>query len=157
MKKVLFVCLGNICRSTMAEGVFRNIVEKRGLQNQIICDSAGTSNYHIGERADSRTLQVLAEKGIELPHLGRQLQLSDFDDFDYILAMDKNNLRDIQKLAIQKKDFNAQIHLMTDFDESQIGGEVPDPYYGNIQDFKHVYEIVYSASLGLINKLNSGV
>lgn len=137
----------------MAEGVFNDLIEKEKLSHKVTCDSAGTSNYHIGERADRRTLQVLDEKGIALPHLGRQLQLSDFDNFDYILAMDANNYDDINRLAQNKNDYKAKVLLMRYFDASQSEKDVPDPYYGGIEGFYEVYHIVKDASEGLIKFL----
>ncbi len=153
--KILFVCLGNICRSTMAEGVFRDLIEKKGLSHQLECDSAGTANYHIGSQADKRTLKVLADKGISLPHLGRQISTTDFEQFDYIFAMDKNNLLDINLLYSEVSNPKAKVMMMRQFDRTQSHADVPDPYYGEMRDFVEVHDIVKEAIEGFIGHLNA--
>ena len=153
--KVLFVCLGNICRSTMAEGVFREKIEKLNLAHLVECDSAGTANYHIGSKADRRTLKVLADNGIELPHRGRQISINDFNEFDYIFAMDKNNFRDINDLYKKSINPKAKVFLMREFDKKKSFNDVPDPYYGGMEDFVEVYEIVSEASDIIIENLIS--
>ncbi|MEY3418067.1 MAG: hypothetical protein RL060_2179 [Bacteroidota bacterium] len=152
--KVLFVCLGNICRSTMAEGVFRDLIDKKGLAALVECDSAGTANYHVGAKADRRTLQVLTAKGISLSHRGRQLSVQDFHYFDYILAMDKHNYLDIQTVVKGVASPKAKVLMMRQFDAQQSSSDVPDPYYGELIDFEEVYEIVKEASEGLVLHLN---
>jgi len=153
MKKVLFVCLGNICRSTMAEGVFKNLVKKAGLEHEIEADSAGTANYHVGDNPDRRTMQTLEKNGIDYQHKGRQVTIQDFEKFDLILAMDVQNLHDLQKIAQQKPAYLSKLNLMRDFDEGFEGSSVPDPYYGTIQDFEEVYAQVTRASRKILQKI----
>lgn len=150
MVKILFVCLGNICRSTMAEGVFRHLVEKEGLSSKIQCDSAGTAAYHIGEFADPRTLRVLANNGIKLSHLGRQISKKDFQDFDIILAMDNSIFQDILAVSPDNES-SKKVFLFRDFDKGFEGKDVPDPYYGNMDGFNEVYEITNRGGIALID------
>ncbi len=138
----------------MAEGVFRDLIEKKGLSAFVECDSAGTANYHIGAKADRRTLQVLAEKGITLAHRGRQIAVQDFHDFDYILAMDDHNYIDIQAVVKDVIKPKAQVLMMRQFDAKQSSLAVPDPYYGELNDFEEVYDIVKEASEGFVLHLN---
>jgi protein-tyrosine phosphatase len=127
--RVLFVCLGNICRSPLAEALFLDHASKRGLLNQVYADSAGTSDLHIGDRPDSRTIKNAAGHGILLDHLGRQFSIHDFNRFDLILAMDQQNLRNILKLASAEEHKN-KVSLIRNFDLEHQGADVPDPWYG---------------------------
>jgi protein-tyrosine phosphatase len=140
MIAVLFVCLGNICRSPIAEGVFQHLVDEAGLGHQVKVDSAGTASYHIGELPDKRARQVCEERGIKLTHRARAFSKDDFNTFDYILAMDKQNLANILKL--QPADATAMVLLMCDVDPANNGAEVPDPYYGEINGFVEVFEML---------------
>jgi protein-tyrosine phosphatase len=140
MIRVLFVCLGNICRSPLAEGVFLKQVQALELDQQFQADSAGTASYHIGSLADKRSIQVAKEHGINLTHRARAFVADDFNRFDFIVAMDKQNKADILRLA--PKTGGAKVVLMRDYDPKQQGGEVPDPYYGEIKDFEEVLEIL---------------
>lgn len=138
--KVLFVCLGNICRSPLAEAIFKHKVKARGLDQFIEGDSCGTSNYHIGDSPDPRTITNAGKNGIAIDHCGRQLIVDDLDNFDFILAMDKSNYQNILKLS-NGSEFQHKIKLMREFDPK--GGEdVPDPYYGGEKNFQEVYEIL---------------
>lgn len=149
--RVLFVCLGNICRSPMAEGIFGHFVAQQGLSNRINTDSAGTSSYHIGELPDTRTCQTTEKRNIVLTHRARQFSAKDFQDFDYILAADQNNLKHILKLKNQNYP-HCHVHLLRDFDPQVIEppAEVPDPYYGSLKDFEEVFVILERSCLALL-------
>ena len=136
MIKVLFVCLGNICRSPLAEAIFKHKVEKLGLSDRIQSDSAGTSNYHIGEDPDHRSIQVAIRHQVPITHKGRQLHHKDGETFDYILAMDKTNHRDIIHMLADRPE---GLYLMREFDEQAKGADVPDPYYGGEDGFEQVF------------------
>lgn len=143
MKKILFVCLGNICRSPLAEGIMLHLNAKHNLALQI--DSAGTANYHVGEAPDQRTVANAQEHGVDLSALrARQFEISDFDKFDVIYAMDKNNLRNLVNLA-RTKEHKNKLNLFLDSVNEIQGCEVPDPYYGTEKDFEYVFQLVYKA------------
>ena len=130
MKKVLFVCLGNICRSPAAEGVFLSKLSERNLEGEFLVDSAGTSAYHSGARADERMISHAEKRGFDLASRSRKLLSQDFDKFDYIIAMDLSDLRNMQEFCGDRKCL-AQCLLMTDFCRKFEGAQsVPDPYYG---------------------------
>ncbi len=148
MIKVLFVCLGNICRSPLAEGVFNAFVLRDNLNKSILSDSAGTAGYHIGAPPYKRSLNIHEEHGILLEHCGRKLSSSDFEEFDFIIAMDKNNYKDIINLQNKSKG-KAKVFLYRDFDP--LGkGDVPDPYHGTMKDFEEVYQMCYRTSENLL-------
>ncbi len=147
--KVLFVCMGNICRSPTAEGVFRKLVQERGLSEQIQIDSAGTHGYHIGEPPDKRSQAAAKKRGVEISQLrARQATMRDFDEFDYIIAMDKGNYQLLVHLATVKT--IDKLSLFLDFAPQQTLREVPDPYYGNEADFERVLDLTEIASEGLL-------
>jgi len=152
MIKVLFVCLGNICRSPTAHGVFQSIVGQKNLSDQFIIDSAGTAAWHIGKSPDSRSQDAAAQRGYDLSKLqARQISQRDFEQFDYILAMDKANLHHLQQDCPSKYQYKLALFL----DYSDAGeDEVPDPYYGGAAGFDHVLDLVESASEGLLNTLD---
>jgi len=152
MKKVLFVCLGNICRSPLAEAIFKHKVKENDKQDHIVADSCGTAPYHVGEDPDSRSVEVAEENGIEIFHSGRQLNIRDFFDFDHILAMDNSNLSDI--LSLKPAGATAEIHLMRDFDPNQDNAEVPDPYYGGKKGFQNVFDILDRSIDGFSSEVN---
>ena len=139
MVKVLFVCLGNICRSPLAEAVFSN---KLTGHDQIFVDSCGTSDYHIGEQPDPRTIQTANHYNIPISHRARQLMPEDLREFDYIIAMDRQNAANITKMAHKHKVDTEKIYFMRNFDEQQDDINVPDPYFGGMEGFHQVYEIL---------------
>lgn len=138
---VLFVCLGNICRSPLAMNIFIHEVRNRGLERYFSVDSCGTSNYHIGASPDPRTIENARKNGMEIHHSARQLEPKDLEKFDYVLAMDKNNLAGIQQLD-RNNEHVEKIFLMRDFDPKGKGMEVPDPYFGGEQGFQNVFEVL---------------
>lgn len=152
MPSVLFVCLGNICRSPTAEAVFRNKSQQMGLAVRI--DSAGTSAAHQGERPDSRSIKAGQKRGYDFSgQYSRQVTSTDFDNFDYILAMDSQNLQNLKRL--QPEGSHAIVQLFLDYAKS--GGthsDIPDPYYGGAGGFDHVLDLVEAASDGFIRHIN---
>lgn len=156
MKKtrVLFVCLGNICRSPTAHGIFRERVRQENLSQVILVDSAGTSGWHIDEPPDKRTSMAAKARGFDLSDLrGRAFIRDDFSNFDYILAMDKNNLAEIKKL--QPSDYCGHVGLFLDFTSQSHTNEVPDPYYGGDQGFQAVLDLVEQGCMGLLNHIKA--
>ena len=152
---VLMVCLGNICRSPTAEAVFRHLVYGRGLEASIEIDSAGTGAWHVGERPDARATMVASKHGVELESRARQITNDDLDRFDYVIAMDRENLRNIERIA-SATGSEAEIHLLREFDTVQDGGdEVPDPYYGGASGFENVYEMVHRSCEVLLDRLRA--
>ncbi len=151
MTKVLFVCLGNICRSPLAEAIFRHKVAALGLGKQIKADSCGTSDYHIGELADHRTRANAKKNGVNIEHRGRQLQSADLEAYDLILAMDKSNYQNILRLSGAQKHVH-KVHLMRSFDPLP-GDDVPDPYYSGEEGFQVVFEMLNRSVDGLIERL----
>lgn len=150
--KVLFVCLGNICRSPTAHGVLAQKVAQRGLSKRIQVDSAGTSDWHIGSLPDKRTRQVALQRGYDLSdQRGRQVIREDFAVFDYILAMDKQNLNHLQRLA--PAGFSGHLGLFLDFLPQQPLREIPDPYHGGPEGFIQVLDLVEAGCDALIEKL----
>ena len=148
--RVLFVCLGNICRSPTAEGVMLHILNERGIASMVV-DSAGTSAYHVGELADKRSQSVANRRGIYLPSRARQFTHADFDNFDWILAMDSHNQQNILELAKTNEE-RQKVHLFRDFEVGTPRGlSVPDPYYEN--NFDVVLDICTAGCEGLIQSL----
>jgi protein-tyrosine phosphatase len=138
--KVLFVCLGNICRSPLAEAVFNHKIKQLNLHHHISADSCGTGDYHIGDQPDPRTIKTAKKNGVEIWHQARQLSAKDLTGFDYVFAMDEQNKRGILRLPDADK-HTHKIKLMREFDP-QGQGDVPDPYYGTMNDFQHVFEML---------------
>jgi len=139
--KVLFVCLGNICRSPLAEAIFKAKISKKGLDHLVEADSCGTGNYHIGDLPDQRTVANARKNGVTINHRGRQLLLHDIANHDFIVAMDESNYGNILKIE------GAEVHshkitLMRSYDTERDSDEVPDPYYGGEREFQEVFEIL---------------
>lgn len=153
-KSVLFVCLGNICRSPTAHGVFQRLLEESEIADSVAVDSAGTAAWHIGKSPDSRSVAMAKTKGYELSHLrARQVSEADFYDFDYILAMDDSNFSDL--LSIQPSSSGADLRMFLSFAPNQPLTEVPDPYYNGDESFREVVALVESACHGLLDHLRS--
>lgn len=152
-RSILFVCMGNICRSPTAEGVARGVAAKLGLQDRFEFDSAGTHGYHVGEPPDLRAIRAAAARGYDLSTLrARQVNPYDFVRFDRILAMDRDNLALLRRACPEQ--LLGKLGLLLDFASGNDEDEVPDPYYGGPEGFEHVLDLVETAAAGLISKLN---
>lgn len=150
--RVLFVCMGNICRSPTAEEVFRRLVEQQGLAGQIMVDSAGTHDYHVGDAPDARSQAAAARRGYDLSGLrARQVAHNDFRTFDYILAMDEANLGLLHQRC--PEDCRERLKLFLEFADDGALREVPDPYYGGAQGFEAVLDLVENAAQGLLRDI----
>jgi len=151
---VLFVCLGNICRSPTAHGVFEALVAAAGLDGRIRVDSAGTGDWHIGQPPDQRTLQAALGRGYDLRHLrARQVERADFHRFDYVLAMDRSNLAHLQRLRPHGCD--TAPHLFLNYGQKLSFQDVPDPYHGGQRDFDLVLDLVENAARGLLDHIRA--
>jgi protein-tyrosine phosphatase len=150
--RILFVCMGNICRSPSAEGVFKHVLAKRAPQLQVDIDSAGTHDYHVGEAPDVRAVAAARRRGIDISSLrARRVATEDFERFDLILAMDEDNLRELQgRVQAAHRD---RIRLMMEYAPAVGRRDVPDPYYGGEQGFEDVLDLLEEAADGLIDKL----
>lgn len=156
MIKILFVCMGNICRSPAAEGVMKALVNQNGFKSKFFIDSAGTIDYHEGELPDPRMIEAASERGYDLDHKARQIKNSDLENFDYIITMDDDVHKSVLRLDPQKK-YHHKIFKMTDFLTSLKSDEVPDPYYGTSKDFDYVLDLLEDASKGLLNFVQKGL
>ena len=151
--RVIFVCMGNICRSPTAEGVFRAFVEQQGLQDRIEIDSAGTHAYHSGEPSDSRAIAAAARRGYSLTEIrARRIEDADFERFDHVIAMDRDNLEILRARAGEQH--STKVTLFLNYSSSDEM-EVPDPYYGSGAGFEKVLDLVEDASRGLLEMLSS--
>ncbi len=152
MLGVVFVCLGNICRSPSAEGVFRGLVRSEGLAEHITTDSAGTGSWHIGDPPDGRAQAAALRRDVDLSDLrARQFKAADFERFDYVLAMDEANRRDMARLSPPGLD--DRLRLFLDFAPQLGQREVPDPYYGGDGGFEDVLDMIEAASRGLLEDI----
>lgn len=148
MTKILMVCLGNICRSPLAEGIL-----KSKLSNAFTVDSAGTANYHTGSQPDRRSIAVARKYGLEISHLrGRQFTVNDFDNFDFIYVMDQSNYQNVTRLARNNKDIN-KVEMILNLVYPNKNYDVPDPYYGGDQGFENVYQMLDEACNIIVNNL----
>lgn len=152
MKKILFVCLGNICRSPMAEGVMLRLIKEGGLEKEIQIDSAGTSGYHQGELADARMRAHAARRGYELVHRSRPVRTDDFYEFDLIIGMDDQNIATLHDRA-PSVEACKKISRMTDYCTRMVADHVPDPYYGGDSGFENVIDLLEDACAGLLQTL----
>lgn len=152
MIKILFVCMGNICRSPSGEAVMNALIEKNNLQDKITCDSAGTIGYHSGEPADARMQKHAIKRGYNLTSLARQIKYNDFENFDYIMAMDTDNFNNILALDTQGN-FKSKVSMMMDFARKYKDKNVPDPYYGGEQGFEYVLDLLEDACSGLLEQI----
>jgi protein-tyrosine phosphatase len=156
--RLLFVCLGNICRSPTAEATMRALVREAGLEREVELDSAGTGAWHAGSAPDERATAAAARRGIALEGSARRVRAEDFDDFDLILAMDLSNLEELRRMA-PSEDARAKVRLLREFDpaSAETGDlDVPDPYYGDGDGFEHVLDHVQAACSGLLAQVRAG-
>lgn len=153
---ILFVCMGNICRSPTAEGVFRKLVSDAGLEDRIHADSAGTHAYHTGETPDRRGIEAADRRGFSLKGIrARRVVETDFEAFDYIIAMDEDNLAKLRDSA--DADHHGKLRLFLEFAEASTLTEVPDPYYGGLAGFERVLDLVEDAAQGLLAEIRRGL
>jgi protein-tyrosine phosphatase len=170
--RLLFVCLGNICRSPTAEGVMRALVTEAGLEDSIELDSAGTGSWHVGSPPDERAAAVARDRGTPLAGSARQVRTEDFHDFDLLLAMDSSNMRELRQQAPGEEE-RAKVRLLREFDSASAGHDatrpsglsarsladdldVPDPYYGAPGGFEEVFDLVHAACEGLLERIRAG-
>jgi protein-tyrosine phosphatase len=150
---VLFVCLGNICRSPLAKSVFLQLVREAGLADRFDVDAAGTSSYHIGDGPDARTVAVARRRGLEVEHVARQLHATDFERFDYIVVMDRENLRNTERVR-DRAGHDREIHLLRSFDPEANGvDEVPDPWFGGEEGFVEVQDMIERSCRALLEHI----
>jgi protein-tyrosine phosphatase len=153
--RILFVCMGNICRSPTAEGVMRHLAQEAGLEDEIVIDSAGTGGWHAGDPPDRRATDAARRRGMTLDGAARQITVDDFEDFDLLLAMDRENLVGIRAIA-PDEEAAAKARLLREFDPASAGApdlDVPDPYYGGPQGFETVLDQVEAACRGLLDEI----
>ena len=154
MLSVLFVCLGNICRSPSAHGVFRKAVAGAGLSDSVSIESAGTGDWHIGKAPDRRATAAAASRGIDVTALrAQQVTPADLDRFDYVLAMDADNLADLERMARARGQVRARVALFGAYSANYRNAPVPDPYFGGDQGFEHVLDMIEDASAGLLEEI----
>ena len=154
VKKILFVCLGNICRSPAAEGVFKQKIKDRDIENLFIVDSAGTGGWHVGNPADPRMRETALSRGIELTSRSRKIEESDLYEFDHILVMDNDNLDAVKSLIKDHNNtVNSKVKLILSYSKNSQLEEVPDPYYGGQNGFDKVIDLLDDAMDGLIDSL----
>ena len=150
--RLLFVCLGNICRSPSAENIMNHLVKEAELEGQVTCDSAGTAGYHAGAAPDRRMGVAARKRGIELKGQARQFQAADLEKFDLILAMDRDNYQDILGCD-QSGQYSHKVKMMGDYATRHSDKEVPDPYYGGDQGFDYVIDLLLDACQGLLKEI----
>lgn len=149
--RVLFVCLGNICRSPLAESIFQHLARERGVEAEFEVDSAGTSGYHAGDPPDARSVETARAKGVQVVGASRQLSAEDLDAFDYVIAMDAENLAALRRVAGPRA--RARTHRLREWDPARGDLDVPDPYYGGPQGFERVHEMIERSCSALLDHL----
>ena len=154
--KIIFVCLGNICRSPTAEGVFQHLVNQAGLGSYFEIDSAGTGAYHVGEPANSKSRAIAEERGVQLLSRARKLEIMDLEYYDLVVAMDYSNHENILHLT-KSEELHEKVIMLRDFDPDPDDGQVPDPYFGGIDGFNQVYDIIERSCRKLIDELHQQV
>jgi protein-tyrosine phosphatase len=155
MYSILFVCLGNICRSPTADAICDHHIEKLSLNKVLRCDSAGTSAYHVGEPPDKRSVSYALSQGVNAQDIrSRKIIFSDFDEFDLILAMDEQNYTNLQRM--KPANCRAQVKKLLDFSKANVGQDVPDPYYGGKEGFKLVFDLCNEAVENILNQFKTG-
>jgi protein-tyrosine phosphatase len=153
--RILFVCMGNICRSPTAEGVMRRLLEEEGLADRVEIESAGTGGWHVGQPPDARATLAARRRGVTLDGAARQVRPCDFRDFDLVIAMDRSNLRELLALA-PDEDAAEKVRLLREFDPASSGDlDVPDPFYGGDRGFETVLDLVEAACRGLLDELRA--
>jgi protein-tyrosine phosphatase len=155
--RILFVCLGNICRSPTAEGVMRHLLREEGLEDRVELESAGTGGWHVGDPPDARATEAAARRGIALDGAARRVTREDFERFDLLVAMDRENLAELRHLA-PDGEAGAKVRLLREFDPASAGApdlDVPDPYYGGPRGFDDVLDLVEAACRGLLDEVRT--
>uniref|UniRef100_A0AB33JNZ2 protein-tyrosine-phosphatase n=1 Tax=Prevotella sp. GTC17262 TaxID=3236797 RepID=A0AB33JNZ2_9BACT len=152
MKKILFICLGNICRSPAADGVMKHLVKEAGREKEILIDSAGIGDWHIGQLPDARMRQTGAKRGYQFDHHARQFQTTDFSQFDHIYVMDNENYRIITQMARTDAERN-KVERLADYLQEHRSETIPDPYYGTMADFDHALDLIEDACTHLLEEL----
>ena len=150
--RILFVCMGNICRSPLAESVFRHQVRERGVEDRFEIDSAGTSGYHEGDPPDARSVATARARGVLVTGASRPLSQRDLHDFDYVIVMDAENRMDVDRLQAAAGGA-ARVHRLREWDPERSGLDVPDPYYGGVRGFEEVHDIVERSCAALLDHL----
>ena len=156
--RILFVCLGNICRSPTAEGVMRSLVAEAGMEDDIVLDSAGTGSWHVGSPPDARAAAAALARGVTLGGSARQVTSADFEDFDLLLAMDAANRGELLRAAPGEEQ-RGRVRMLREFDPAAVAAgdlDVPDPYYGGEGGFDEVFELVRAACAGLLEEIRAG-
>jgi len=159
-RSILFVCLGNICRSPLAEGIFLHHLNRRNAAHRFRVDSAGTGGWHAGERPDHRALEVAMRRGVQLPSLARQVTRADLRLFDHLVCMDRSNRRHLQELGASEEKLSLMLqHHPARSGDGGLGGsselDVPDPYYGGLDDFERVFDLLDAACAVLADRLGA--